>query len=186
MTRNGGKVAMEPHGSGQAITFPPRCSGPTCPRLVLQAEATDDLNPQAQPLRYGASVRLASPPAGATGQDGQNILQKGYAAAGGQYKLQVDGVSGKPSCVLTDRTGEGSYLVRSRTSIADDEWHTVECRRTGPTLAIAVDDHVQATAAVPGALSIDSEQPFSLGGKGVGANNDQFHGALDDAWIHIG
>ncbi|MCM4079563.1 LamG domain-containing protein [Paractinoplanes hotanensis] len=186
VTRNGGKVAMEPHGSGQAITFPPRCSGASCPRLVLQAEATDDLNPQAQPLRYGASVRLASPPAGATGQDGQNILQKGYAAAGGQYKLQVDGVSGKPSCVLTGRTGEGSSIVRSRTSIADDEWHTVECRRTGPTLAIAVDDQVQATAAVPAALSIDSEQPFSLGGKGVGANNDQFHGALDDVWIHIG
>ncbi|WP_253237374.1 LamG domain-containing protein [Paractinoplanes aksuensis] len=186
VTRNGGQVAMEPHGSGQALTFPPRCTGPECPRLVLQAAATDDLNPQAQPFRYGASVRLAAPPAGATGQDGQNILQKGYAAAGGQYKLQVDGVSGKPSCVLTDRTGDGSYLARSRSSIADDNWHTVECRRTGPTLAVVVDEKVQASVAVPAALSIDSEQPFSLGGKGVGVNNDQFHGALDDVWIHIG
>jgi hypothetical protein len=39
---------------------------------------------------------------------------------------------------------------------------------------------------VPETLSIDSAQPFSLGGKGVGPNNDQFHGALDDVWIHIG
>jgi hypothetical protein len=186
VTRNEGRLSTEPHGSGQAITFPPRCAGQECPRVVLRAEATGDLNPQDKPLRYGASVRLASPPDGATGPDGQNILQKGYAATGGQYKLQVDGVSGKPSCVLTGRTGDVSYVARSRTSIADDDWHTVECRRTGPTLAILVDDQEQASAAVPPELSIDSEQPFSLGGKGVGPNNDQFHGALDDVWIHIG
>ncbi|WP_250037521.1 LamG domain-containing protein [Paractinoplanes maris] len=186
VTRNGGQVAMEPHASGQALTFPPRCSGATCPRLVLRAEATADLNPGTKPLRFGAAVRLASPPAGATGQDGQNILQKGYATGGGQYKLQVDGVSGKPGCALTDRAGGTTYVARSRTSIADDQWHTLECRRTGPSLAITVDDQVRSTVAVPEALTIDSEQPFSLGGKGVGADNDQFHGALDDVWIHIG
>lgn len=184
VTRGGAKVAMEPHGAGQALTFPPRCAGPSCPRLVLQAEATPDLNPGIKPLRYGASVRLPSAPAGATGPDGQNVLQKGYAGAGGQYKLQVDGVTGKPSCVLTDE--DGSYVARSRTSIADDEWHTLECRRTGPTLAIVVDEQVRTTTAVPPALAIESDQPFSLGGKGVGANNDQFHGALDDVWITIG
>ncbi|WP_250002601.1 LamG domain-containing protein [Actinoplanes sp. M2I2] len=185
-TRNGGTISMEPHGSGQALTFPPRCSGASCPRLVLRAEATPDLNPGSRPLRYGAGVRLASAPAGASGPDGQNILQKGYAAAGGQYKLQVDGVSGKPSCALTDRAGGTTYVARSRASIADDRWHSLECRRTGPTLAIAVDDQVQVTVAVPEALSIESAQPFSLGGKGLGADNDQFHGALDDVWIHIG
>ncbi|MGK5681897.1 LamG domain-containing protein [Actinoplanes sp. URMC 104] len=186
VTRNGGKVAMEPHDAGQALTFPPRCAGASCPRLVLQAEATADLNPGDKPIRYGASVRLPAAPAGATGPDGQNVLQKGYAAEGGQYKLQVDGVTGKPSCVLTDRSGDMSYVARSRASIADDRWHTLECRRTGPTLAILVDDQVAATTPVPETLSIDSTQPFSLGGKGVGANNDQFHGALDDVWIHIG
>jgi hypothetical protein len=175
---------MEPHGAGQALTFPPRCTGPSCPRLVLRAEATPDLNPGAKALRYGASVRLATPPAGATGPAGQNVLQKGYATAGGQYKLQVDGVTGKPSCVLSDE--DGSYVARSRTSIADDEWHALECRRTGPTLAIAVDDEVKATAPIPESLTINSDQPFSLGGKGVGVDNDQFHGALDDVWITIG
>ncbi len=186
VTRNGGKVAMEPHAAGQALTFPPRCTEAPCPRLVLQAANTPDLNPGSKPLRYGAGVRLATAPAGSTGNDGQNILQKGYASEGGQYKLQVDGVTGKPSCVLTDRAGGTTYVARSRASIADDTWHTLECRRTGPTLTIAVDDEVKATTAVPETLSIDSAQPFSLGGKGVGEKNDQFHGALDDVWVRIG
>ncbi|WP_307873081.1 laminin G domain-containing protein [Paractinoplanes ovalisporus] len=186
VTRNGGQVAMEPHGSGQALTFPPRCSGDDCPRLVLQAEATPDLNPGTKPIRYGAGLRLPTAPDDAKGPDGQNVLQKGYAAEGGQYKLQVDGVTGKPSCAMTDRDGGTTYVARSRTSIADDQWHAVECRRTGPTLAIAVDDQVRASAAIPETLAVDSAQPFSLGGKGVGVNNDQFHGALDDVWISIG
>ena len=182
VTRNGGKVAMEPHGAGQALTFPPHCTGPTCPRLVLQAADTADLNPAAKPLRYGASLRLTAAPA--TARSGQNVLQKGFAA-GGQYKLQVDGVSGKPSCAMTGQDGT-THVARSRTPVADGNWHTVECRRTGPTLAIAVDGQLQATTAIPATLSVVSAQPFSLGGKGVGANNDQFHGALDDVWIHIG
>ncbi len=182
MTRNGGKVQLIPHGSGQALHFPPKCAGAACPRLVLQAPDTADLNPGARPLRYGAGV-LLSP---AETSSGENILQKGYSTGGGQYKLQVDGVSGKPSCGMSDKAGKTVYVARSRTSIADGKWHAVECRRTGPTLAIAVDDTVQATAAVPATLSVDTPQPFSIGGKGVGEDNDQFHGSLDDVWVHIG
>ncbi|WP_240670640.1 LamG-like jellyroll fold domain-containing protein [Actinoplanes solisilvae] len=182
--RHDAKVSMEPHGAGQALTFPRRCDGPTCARLVLQASETPDLNPGIAPLRYGASIRLATAPAGTKGPDGQNILQKGYATDGGQYKLQVDGVTGKPSCVLSD--AKASYVARSRTSVADDQWHALECRRTGPTLAVLVDGEVKTTTAIPETLAIESDQPFSLGGKGVGPNNDQYHGALDDVWIHIG
>ena len=184
VTRNGGKVAMMPRGAGQALTFPPHCSGASCPRLVLQSADSPDLNPAARPLRYGATLRLTA--AAQQARSGQNVLQKGYADAGGQYKLQVDGVSGKPSCAMTDRQGGTTYIARSRVPVADGNWHTVECRRTGPTLAIVVDGQPQANAAVPATLSVVSTQPFSLGGKGVGQNNDQFHGALDDVWVHIG
>ena len=71
-------------------------------------------------------------------------------------------------------------------SIADGTWHTVECRRTGPTLAILVDDALQASTAIPATLSVDAPHPFSIGGKGTGENNDQFHGSLDDIWVHMG
>ena len=180
--RNGGKITLTPHATGQALTFPPKCTGATCPRLVLQASDTPDLNPGTKPLRYGANVLLAA----AETASGENVLQKGYSTGGGQYKLQVDGVSGKPSCGMSGAGEKGLHLARSRQSIADGSWHALECRRTGPTLSILVDDQVQATAAVPEDLSISSAQPFSVGGKGVGADNDQFHGSVDDIWIHIG
>ncbi|HEY0535982.1 MAG TPA: LamG-like jellyroll fold domain-containing protein [Actinoplanes sp.] len=182
VVRNGGKIVMSPHDTGQALTFPPKCTGTTCPRLVLQAADTVDLNPGSGPLAYGAGILLD--PAETT--SGENILQKGYSTGGGQYKLQVDGVSGKPSCGMSDKTATTSYLARSRVSIADGKWHSVECRRTGPTLAVYVDDQMQSNVAIPAALAVVTTEPFSLGGKGVGANNDQFHGSLDDVWIHVG
>jgi hypothetical protein len=182
VVRNGGKIAMSPHDAGQALTFPPKCTGTTCPRLVLQAADTPDLNPGSGPLAYGAGILLGA----AETTSGENILQKGFSTGGGQYKLQVDGVSGKPSCGMSDRTATTLYLARSRVSIADGKWHSVECRRTGPTLSVYVDDQMQSGIAIPATLAVASTLPFSLGGKGVGANNDQFHGSLDDVWVHVG
>ncbi|WP_239143598.1 LamG domain-containing protein [Actinoplanes philippinensis] len=182
VTRNGGAPRMVPNGNGQALAFPATCAGDECPRLILRTGDTEDLNPQDRPLRYGASVLLAPEETGR----GENILQKGYSKSGGQYKLQVDGLSGKPSCGMSDKTGASVYVARSRTSVADGEWHSLECRRTGPTLAILVDDRLESVAAVPAALSVESHEPFTVGGKGVGRDNDQFHGTLDDVWIQIG
>jgi hypothetical protein len=179
VTRNGGTPEMVTHGSGQALRFPAKCTGPACPRLVLQAEATPDLNPGTRPIRYGAGVRLSP----AETSSGENILQKGYSTGGGQYKLQVDGISGKPSCGFGDDT---VVLARSRVSVADGNWHSLECRRTGPTLSILVDDVLQTSVPVPATLGVDTTSPLTVGGKGAGASNDQFHGTLDDVWVRIG
>jgi hypothetical protein len=180
VVRNGGTVTMTPHGNGQALTFPPKCTGDTCPRVVLQSADVPDLNPGTAPLRYGAGVLMDK----AEGSAPENILQKGYSA-GGQYKLQIDGVSGKPSCGMSDTAATTVYVARSRTSIADGEWHTLECQRAGATLSVLVDDQVQASTAIPAELSVLTAQPFSIGGKGVGADNDQFHGSVDDVWIRV-
>ena len=186
VTRNGAAPRLVPHDAGQALGFPAKCTGDKCPRLILQAGDTPDLNPGTKPLRYGASVQLAPAETGR----GENILQKGHsngaASTGGQYKLQVDGLSGKPSCGIGDKTGTTVHVARSRISVADGKWHTLECRRTGPTLAILVDGHLESVIAVPTTLSVDTAQPFTVGGKGVGQNNDQFHGTLDDVWVRIG
>lgn len=181
VTRNGGAVKMVPHGTGQALAFPGKCGGDVCPKLVLQAADTADLNPGAGPLRYGAAVRMSAAEAGA----GENVLQKGYATPGGQYKLQVDGVSGKPSCGMSDKDSTTVHIARSRDSIADGQWHALECRRTGVTLSILVDGEVRASSAIPAALSVLTTQPLSIGGKGVGTDNDQFHGSVDDVWIKV-
>ncbi len=181
VARNGGAVTAAPHGNGQALVFPGRCTGDTCPRVVLQATDTADLNPGDKTLAYGATVLLGK----SEGASPENILQKGFTT-GGQYKLQIDGASGKPSCAMSDSEGGPIYLARSRASIADGKWHALECRRDAGTLSVVVDDQVQTSATVPAALSVVTAQPFSLGGKGVGAANDQFHGSLDDVWIRVG
>ncbi len=181
VTRNGGRVTTAPHGNGQALVFPVRCTGGTCPRVVLQANDTADLNPGGKTLAYGANVLLGK----SEGASPENILQKGFTT-GGQYKLQIDGTTGKPSCAMSDSHGGPVYLARSRTSIGDGQWHGLECRRDAETLSVVVDDQVQTSTAIPAALSVTTVQPFSLGGKGVGADNDQFHGSLDDVWIRVG
>jgi hypothetical protein len=48
-----------------------------------------------------------------------------------------------------------------------------------------VDGTVRGTATVPAGLSVDNTAPLTLGGKGLSDDNDQFHGALDDAWVSI-
>ncbi|MEU7869377.1 hypothetical protein [Dactylosporangium sp. NPDC049140] len=48
------------------------------------------------------------------------------------------------------------------------------------------DGAVHATTAIPATLAITNPVPLSIGGKGDGAGNDQFHGTLDDVWIALG
>ena len=86
---------------------------------------------------------------------------------------------------MSDKSAETVYLVRSRTSIADGQWHTLECDRNGTSLSITVDGQVQSTTEIPAQLSVATTQPFSIGGKGTGSDNDQFHGSIDDTWIKI-
>ena len=178
----GGAVRTVRHGNGQAVLFPPKCAGKACPRVVLQATGVPDLNPAAKNLRFGARVLLSPAETSA----GENIMQKGYSTAGGQYKLQVDGASGRPSCVLSDRTDPAIHVAKSQISVADGDWHTLECRRTGTELTVLVDDRAARSVKVPAALSVVTPQPLSIGGKGTGVNNDQFHGSVDDIWISIG
>ncbi|MFI5909464.1 laminin G domain-containing protein [Dactylosporangium sp. NPDC051541] len=181
---HGGKVKLSPGAAGLAAAFPAKCKGKAkkCPHAVLQAPDAPELNPGTGPIRYGASVRLAK---GQTGK-GENVLQKGYSTAGSQYKLQVDGAAGRPSCVMADNVVRGIHVAQSDVSVADGQWHRLECRRAGATLTLLVDDAVRATTAIPATLAITNSVPLSVGGKGNGLNNDQFHGALDDVWIALG
>jgi hypothetical protein len=113
-------------------------------------------------------------------------VQKGYSKSSSQYKLQLDGRLGNPSCVLVDVKKRGVKLVRSSVSVADGKWHVVECRRVGIAFRVLVDGVVRGLAKVPAALSVSNNRPLSIGGKGVYADNDQFNGAVDDVWVRIG
>jgi hypothetical protein len=162
--------------------FPPPCHDEPCPRIALRAPAAIDLDPGTRPIRWGASVQLA----GDQTTKGENVVQKGYSARGSQYKLQVDGLAGDPSCVLVDDRQPQIYVAKSSASVADGRWHTLECRRSGTALVVLVDGEQRGSATVPAGLSVRNHIPLSVGGKGSFTNNDQFQGALDDVWVSIG
>jgi hypothetical protein len=179
---HGGLVRTVVHGQGTAIAFPARCGPGVCPHVALQSASSADLNPGTRAIAYGADVLLMP---GQTSK-GQNIVQKGYSTTSSQWKLQIDGVAGRPSCVLVDEKKPAIRLATSSISVADGRWHAVTCRRDGTALTVAVDGVQSGSAAVPAKLSVANSRPLSIGGKGAFADNDQFNGALDNVWVQIG
>lgn len=181
VTHNDGKVESVEGapGRGRAVAFPPKCTATIgCPRAMVEVPPGPAVNPGEEPFAFGASVWL-DPDQTAMGS---NIVQKGrFGTAGGQWKLQVDGDAGDPSCVV--RTGVDLLTVRSSVSIADGEWHHVVCRRDSEGVSIEVDGAVDTVAGRSG--SVSNEFPIRIGSPGVGEEDDQFHGRIDDVFLQI-
>lgn len=180
---SGGRLRAETHDGGLAVRFPPPCAvygGRTCPRVVL--ESGDVPNPKTGPVRFGAAVLMDADDT----DPGENVLQKGFSRGHGQFKLQVDGTAGFPSCVLVGTGSSRIFMVTAGASVADGEWHAIECARTGSDFSIAVDGEIMRRMRVPASLSIVNGDPLRIGGKGLSPNNDQFHGVVDDVFVVIG
>ncbi|MBG0565135.1 LamG domain-containing protein [Actinoplanes sp. NEAU-A11] len=178
----GGRVRPVAHGPGSAIAFPGKCTQRICPHVVLQSGNSADLNPGTRDIAFGADVLL---PPGQTSQ-GQNVLQKGYSTTSSQYKLQIDGFAGRPSCVLVDVRRPTIRIARSAVTTADGRWHRIRCQRTRTILDIYVDGVLRGRTLVPAGLSVRNNQPLSIGSKGAYRDNDQFNGILDNVWVRIG
>ncbi|MDI6100469.1 LamG domain-containing protein [Actinoplanes sp. NEAU-A12] len=177
----GGRVRAVAHGPGTALAFPGKCTDRVCPHVALQSGDSADLNPGTRDIAFGADVLLAP---GQTSQ-GQNVLQKGYSTTSSQYKLQIDGAAGHPSCVLVDVRRTAIRVVRSSVTIADGRWHRVRCERTGTRLEIYVDDLPRGRTTLPAGLNVSNDLPLSIGAKGAYRDNDQFNGVLDNVWVRI-
>ncbi len=177
----GGRVRPVVHGPGTALAFPGKCSGRICPQVTLQSADSADLNPGDRDIAFGADVLLAP----AQTSPGQNVLQKGYSTVSSQYKLQIDGLAGHPSCVLVDVRKPDIRMVRSAVAVADGRWHRVRCQRRGTRWEIYVDEVPRGRMRVPAKLSVANDQPLSIGGKGFYRDNDQFNGVLDNVWVRI-
>ncbi|MCY7396865.1 MAG: hypothetical protein LH468_12090 [Nocardioides sp.] len=182
VTANDGKVDRVPgvDGTGAAVAFPARCDAKSgCPRAMVEVAADPELDPGEEDFEYGASVLLA--PDQTT--KGSNIVQQGrFGAEGGQWKLQVDGDEGEPSCVV--RSGATVLVVSSEVAIADAGWHHLTCRRDGEGLGISVDGAAEQAQGRTG--SVSSALPVRVGSPGVGNRDDQFHGSIDDVFLRIG
>jgi hypothetical protein len=178
---NGGSVEAVPGPPDHdlAVAFPSRCTADTgCPRALVEVPADPSLDPGMAPFAYGASVWLAPDQTSI----GSNIVQKGrFGTTGGQWKLQIDGLAGEPSCVV--RSGGDVVTVRSSVAVADRRWHRVVCRRDAGTVSIDVDGTVDRKVVRTG--SVESPMPVRVGSPGVGDHDDQFHGRIDDVFLVI-
>lgn len=185
LSQNGGTLRLVRQRGGLAVAYPNRCTllrERDCPRAILEGFRDDDLNPGRRPLRYGASVLMTHGDLA----DGANVVQKGYSVGGtSQFKLQVDHRQGHPSCVIAGQWAR-IYRAEPLIDVADGTWHDLECRRSPNRLTMVVDGVPGASVPVPPMLSIANAEPLRVGGKGPGARNDQFAGAIDDVFVSIG
>lgn len=161
-----------------ALSFPDRCEAPEgCPHALVQLPDDDRLNPGRRDFAFGARVRLSPDQT----DIGSNIVQKGrYNTPGGQWKLQVDGEEGRPSCVLQGEVDESRETAKlsAEESIADDQWHEVMCTRDDDRLTITVDGTVRMIHTE--VESIDNDADVHIGASGPADTDDQFHGEIDE------
>jgi Concanavalin A-like lectin/glucanases superfamily len=167
-----------------AVKFPSACPGSGCPKASIEVASAATLNPAALPFSYGAQLRLPASQATA----GSNIIQKGLYGGAAQYKLQVDGSAGLPSCVVSGYV-HGAFQrtrVKSSVPVTDAVWHSVRCVRANGSLAIYVDG-VNRGAKPAAAVTVANNDTLTIGGRDVSMdNNDQFNGTLDQVFVTIG
>lgn len=160
-----------PGGGGHAVQYP------TTGTAVIEVGGAV-FHPGSADFRYGAVVRLL--PDQVT--DGANVVQDGTFSTADQWKLQVD--RGVASCVV--KVDGGSQIVVKGGAVDDGKWHSLECRKTGTTLAIYVGGVLRASTTVPaGAIDDTGSAGPRIGAKGLSTNNDQFRGSLDQVFFAV-
>lgn len=187
LTRFGGAVAVAADTVGAAADFPGPCTTEPCPNAMVVVADHPSLDPGLADFEWGARL-LLQPTETA---DGENVLQKGrFGENGGQWKLQVDKSAGVPSCVVSGKvpgsTTERLVVLLASIGIADGAWHQVTCRRTAAAgVQIVIDGVVRGSAWMP-VVRLDNVADLTVGAKSVDtADNDQFHGVLDDAFMTV-
>lgn len=167
-----------------AAKFPAKCGGASCGRGVVVVPDAPSLDPGTAPFSWGATVVIHANET----SSGSNVVQKGfYGDRQGQWKLQVDGYSGKPSCLVSGYAGR-SYIrgiARSSVSVADGRRHVLTCRRTGSGVTLYVDGIPRGGVAMP-AVMLANSADVTIGGKAVYRKNDQYHGIVDDVFVTVG
>lgn len=149
------------------------------------------LNPGTQDFSYTVQVQTDTVPP--TGVD-YDLMRKGTTSTqGGEYKVELINVNGaaKALCMVKD-SARVSASVRGGGSLnlADNNLHTIICKKTGTSLSIQVDSRVPATkAATLG--SITNNQPLTIGVRlptspdNDLANGDWYKGTMRSATISV-
>jgi hypothetical protein len=179
------RMVKGPDHQGHALAFPAPCpvaQQKTCRKAIVEVYPDTSLAPGRDDFAWGASVQLKQ----ADTAKGSNIIQKGFSLGGGsQWKLQVDGAQGHPSCVLVGLNDKEIHEVLADVSVADNAWHDVRCSRTRDSLVITVDDAAKKSVLIPKDLTIAPPGPVRIGGKDLKPDNDQFFGSVDNLYVEV-
>lgn len=165
------------------LDFPEACATEPCHRMLLEVPHAPELNPGKRPFRFGAELLLRP----GDRSSGSNVVEKGFFDdPRGQWKLQVDGRRGRPSCVVQGQLDgrRATARVYSSRGVADGRWHTVTCVRTATAVVIEVDG-VQRGRARVATGNVVNNAPVKIGAKNLRGDNDQFHGAIRSVTFHV-
>ncbi len=177
----GSSIALD----GAVETFPKvtRGTGGTVDPQHVDTITSTLLNPGTADFSVTVRLRIAS-----VVQSLGNVMQKGQTGTpGGLWKIQLDGGNGRILCEFVSPTGSGG--IRSAQVVADNQWHTVTCRRSATEVTTTVDG---ITTRIKNAVgNISNTQPLSIGGKHTCAATlhhdcDYFIGSIDFVQIQTG
>lgn len=179
-----GAIRFERGATGQYAVFPAPCAADatTCPRALLEAASDADLNPGTRLFRWSARVHLMKDQV----RGSANIMQKGVAGTGSQWKMQIGATNGRAQCVLAGLGAATAYIARSASPVTDGQWHKLLCQRTGTILSVYVDDVQRGQTTIPATLSVTNTLPLRIGGPNFNTRSDMYHGLLDDVYAELG
>ncbi|MFI5891301.1 LamG-like jellyroll fold domain-containing protein [Actinoplanes sp. NPDC051513] len=169
---------------GKYVAFPAACPAAVtaCPRGLLEAANNVNLNPGTRLFRWSARVHLTK----AQVVGSANIMQKGVANTGSQWKMQVGATNGRAQCVAVGTGSPTAYIARSATPVTDGLWHKILCQRAGTSLAVYIDGVRSGQATIPSTLAITNTLPLRIGGPNFNTRSDMYHGLLDDVYAELG
>ncbi len=116
-----------------------------------------------------------------------NIVQKGLAGQGGQWKMTLRPTSRGARGLCRFEGARGRTTISDATSVVIDDGrhHDIECWREGVRIGITVDGHT--TSAVRAVGAIRPSTPTTVANKKINAGvKDQFNGSIGCVVVMIG
>ncbi|HET7735749.1 MAG TPA: hypothetical protein VFK52_07225 [Nocardioidaceae bacterium] len=187
-------------GDQQAVDFPVFTVDARYPRAIVRVVNTsgrDQLSPGNADFRFGADFLIDRKSAGATADNGDNLVQRGLSSDPVMFKLEID--RDRPTCLVRGR--DGVVVVRTADFIQPGWWYRADCHRTEDAVTLTLTEFapdgsvtttVTSSRGRTGPLDVvGTATPLSVGGKlarnggPIESATDQFNGRAASAYLVI-
>jgi hypothetical protein len=171
-TLNGTVTVGEPGFTGTAYGFHGSAS-----KGYVSVPSVDSLNAGTSDFAFTIHVETSSVP---TSGD-YDIMRKGVystTTTSQEYKMEIQ-QSGQASCAFRGSTGHAQIIAGP--SVADGQWHTLECSKTSTAITLTVDGQSFSHSVQIG--SVSNTSPLVMGAH---PGSDYYKGLLDEASVTQG